>query len=520
MKNTSKIGNVRRFLMYTFSLIIVLGLGCVEETLPEPDIKATPPTSSLTVPPSLSVYGKLVDYSQSNDLTVFKIQSEIVNLELNDTYLEIEAKPQKYFTQTKELLNCLGLKADVEPSMLGVYDYPNLEEYLNAKGVSEKEIKICKEEILNNLIEKYPKCTEISMLDATEKDRNKWGFNLGCKLKINLIEGNNYVFYFGKMLNEREPWDRVVTTENLTEYKQSGAWRHENDLTIDQMLDEECGPPPATACQIFPTFIVPDGQTELKIKIINKQDNDLTYKISNVKLVDKNILEPSLRQCGEGEEEYQNITAPRPVTPSGEVIQGPATTLIRVCTKSPYGERSKDSIVNCTIDYDSSQNIVFTNSDKLASFKVMCDKSIKCSTIDCELVLLGDFEFVDELDNNHFKSNKFFKQVLSIAKESYLEVEYSKEISSKDEFYIYVDYKDSEGNTIKNAQIQIRFKDLGVKGIFTMRYDAKLEKYKFLWSNFVEWGPSYKEGTYQFTIVASASGNVIQRAGSYEFVLK
>ena len=135
-------------------------------------------------------------------------------------------------------------------------------------------------------------------------------------------------------------------------------------------------------------------------------------------------------------------------------------------------------------------------------------------------MLWGKIEFMDELGNIHiFPEKSILKQNLAIGQKSSLEVEYSKEIFSKEEFYIYANYKDSKGVQIKNAQIEIRFKNLGVTGVFRMRYDNKLNKYKFLWSDFGEWDPGYKKGVYEFTITARKPGYEIQRR-SYTFELK
>ena len=52
-----------------------------------------------------------------------------------------------------------------------------------------------------------------------------------------------------------------------------------------------------------------------------------------------------------------------------------------------------------------------------------------------------------------------------------------------------------------------------------MRYDNKLNNYRFLWSDFAEWDPGYKKGMYEFTITARKSGYATQQK-SYTFELK
>ena len=52
-------------------------------------------------------------------------------------------------------------------------------------------------------------------------------------------------------------------------------------------------------------------------------------------------------------------------------------------------------------------------------------------------MLWGKIEFIDELGNEHiFPEKGILKQFLAIGQKSSLEVKYSKEISSKEEFYV------------------------------------------------------------------------------------
>ena len=60
-------------------LAMVVG-GCVVQTSPK-----------LEMPPSLAVYGTLSDINTADNVTIFKIESQIVNCELNSTVLEIKS---------------------------------------------------------------------------------------------------------------------------------------------------------------------------------------------------------------------------------------------------------------------------------------------------------------------------------------------------------------------------------------------------------------------------------------------
>ena len=373
MENKIKIGIIAVVVIG----IIIMGLWIWQT--PQEEQIVTPPEIYPKTPPSLNVYGKLVDFSQTDKLMIFKIQSEIVNWELNNTYLEVES----------------------------------------------------------NLTD------------------------------VNVTEGNSYVFYFMKLSEKEGPWDRVTISKNLTEYKQRGKRYHENDLAIDQMTitegrggEGELEPEQVRGIRIIPTTIIAGEPTELKILLINKQDNDIKYKITDAK------------------------------------------------------------IDECDVNFDSSESIVPAGSNKILTFTVYCPEGTNITKTTDNLMLWGKIEFIDELGNEHiFPEKGILKQFLAIGQKSSLEVKYSKEISSKEEFYVYVSYKDSRGRQIKNAQVEIRFKNLGVTGIFPMRYDNKLNNYRFLWSDFAEWDPGYKKGMYEFTITARKSGYATQQK-SYTFELK
>lgn len=258
---------------------------------------------------------------------------------------------------------------------------------------------------------------------------------------------------------------------------------HENDLTIGQMIEiketkeEKLEPTQVRTARVFPTFIIPGETKELKVGLLNRQNNDITYRISNVTLTDEN---------------------------KGSEIEG------------------------CNIIYDSSENIIKANSTKTIDLKIICEQTVKCQTWrisdvygnvseDCRLTLSVDLQFTDELGNVH--KNNLFRMALSSGNKSFLSIDHSEKISSKNEFYIYADFTDNKGNKIRDAQIALEFENLGVSGIFTMRYDEKLGKYKFFWYDFVEWDPGYKKGKYSFRITAIKSGYETQFAGPYEFVL-
>ena len=248
-----------KFSVIIVGLIALLVLVGIYFYFFKPQILTPPLLTPPKAPPSLNVYGKLIDYSQ-NELMSFKIQSEIVNWELNNTLLEIQAKPELFFNFTDDYLRCIDQKW-----------YP-----------TEAECK-------NHFYQQYnlsQKCE--NMIELPEKGL----LYVKCEVKLDLIIGNNYVFYFSKRFDEKGPWDSVAVSENLTKYKEDGMWKHENDLAIDQMTiteggEEELEPGQMRAVRIIPTAIITGETTELKILLINKQNNDIKYKIKDAKIVNE-----------------------------------------------------------------------------------------------------------------------------------------------------------------------------------------------------------------------------------------
>ncbi|OYT33710.1 MAG: hypothetical protein B6U87_03040 [Candidatus Aenigmarchaeota archaeon ex4484_52] len=308
-----------KFLILIFLITFIFISGCFEQAQREKEYK-TPPMFG---PPSLNVYGKLLDYYEQDNLTIFKIQSEIVNWELNNTYLEIKSKLEVSYNFTYDYLRCI-----------------------------EQNWYSTKQECKNHFYKKYnisEKCKNI--VELPEKGL----FYVKCDIKFDLIKGNNYVFYFMKLSEKEGFWDRVIyISENLTEYKKRGKWKHKKDLVIDQMTTtegeegekREIEPGRIRAVKIIPTKIIAGEPTELKILLINKQNNEIKYKINDVKL--------------------------------------------NGCEK---------------INFDSSEKLITANSTKELIFNVTCTKLDKDS-------LEGKIKFIDELDNEHTIS--IFKQFLTI----------------------------------------------------------------------------------------------------------
>ena len=184
------------------------------------------------------------------------------------------------------------------------------------------------------------------------------------------------------------------------EYKQDGIYYHKDDLTRDQMTIVGEG---VNSTLITPTEIIPGESTELKIILINKQDNDIKYKITNVNIVDELIYFPFTSRV---EEKYMDL-------PSIDI-------------------RLNNAVVkNCKVKYEAGEKIIQANSNKILSFSTICNEPIirertykscdirgeKCKDITTETMFLlwGEIEFTDELGNKHiFPERGILKQELKI----------------------------------------------------------------------------------------------------------
>lgn len=79
---------MKKLILIGLIMVIILISGCVQEA------KFTPAKPEMMFD-TLTVYGTLEDYTTENNITTFKIKSEIVNCELNNTKLEIVADTSK-----------------------------------------------------------------------------------------------------------------------------------------------------------------------------------------------------------------------------------------------------------------------------------------------------------------------------------------------------------------------------------------------------------------------------------------
>jgi DNA-binding transcriptional MerR regulator len=396
----------------------------------------TPPIPT----PSLNIYGKLLDYSENGGIGILKIEQEMRNYEINRSIVEIKvnlaalidyAKLSGLIVSKEKIIRSIDdfeinktycfraiHLADDCGQFLGVVDvekspayYPDYKAFLfkyeaNYTNYTDSQ-RFQLQHILLNSIEYMPLNEIKEMLEKTPPSN----------LPSDLIEGNKYVFYFYPRkisdemeLNEKELWTGLRISENLTEYKQERISYHKNDLIIDPLLTTEKGddgelePGQMRSERIIPTDVIMGELTELKILLINKQDNDIKYRITNAKMVNE-----------QASQWY------------GSSWQLP-----------PYEERLRNATINeCSISFDSSQSIILAGSTKTLTFMVNCPEVVDitknyeiCDNYEerrnCRietanrtdnlnyLMLWGEIEFVDELGNTHtFPENGVLKQFLN-----------------------------------------------------------------------------------------------------------
>ena len=96
--------NMRGNLLLVIIIInVILITSCIKQNKQVPPIiYKTPPS----LPPSLNAYGKLLDVSRVNGLTVLKIQAEIVNWERYSNI--VQGKLNRYWKKNPEILKKLN----------------------------------------------------------------------------------------------------------------------------------------------------------------------------------------------------------------------------------------------------------------------------------------------------------------------------------------------------------------------------------------------------------------------------
>lgn len=293
-------------------------------------------------PPSINVYGKLTDYTEESNVGILKIECEILNYEIKKSTMEIKV---------------------------------NLSENTDY----EKEIE--------EAFKKFKKSPSPKVLSE-------------------LINGNYYVFSFWENHENEDVWSRVFISENLTEYQKQGAWYHNNDLATNQIditEEKELEPEQQRMLSIRPKAIILGKPTEIKISLINNQNNEIKYKIKNAKLVNEEASRWSARWW--------------------EV--------------PPYEEMLKNATIDeCIVHFNTTESKIFSNSIEILSFVVTCPLDINITKnyeicdnyrekINCRmktadridmLMLWGEIEFTDELGNIHTLSEKgVLKQMIHIA---------------------------------------------------------------------------------------------------------
>ncbi|MBS3053939.1 MAG: hypothetical protein J4431_00165 [Candidatus Aenigmarchaeota archaeon] len=224
---------------------------------------------------------------------------------------------------------------------------------------------------------------------------------------LNLTVGMKYAFAFEDSGFERIGlWDSINVSEDFTKYQKDGGFIHKYDMSFGDIY----GNASSDLVQIKEDRVAANGETTLQAMIINNQNVPIAFEISNVMLIDKEIAMLDLRECGQGEEEFREISIPKVM---GDNDTGDGTEIEHVCSKIPLSERLANSIISgCTAN--GTEGMVDAGSSYAVSFDVSCQTPIICEDGQCSIALIGDRKFTDELGNVHVIENAYLKQHLTV----------------------------------------------------------------------------------------------------------
>ena len=440
--------NQKSFLALAILGIILVG-GCTGEKVATGRTEGSDTKPALT--PTLSTYGKLIDFSDTDELAILKIQTDIINWRLNNTFLTVTVNKSAAFKEYNREINDYSRKSydykeenyalrmwyskenyyisDITKLEPNVFYYFNFICYdqngsafdNNVNDVFGQFVSYNKDKNSLDIYSIWNNEENLNTIYMTKNKQFEWETTensstpRSCEFMYaqrpwrtaDLSVGNNYVFHLWKLFEKEGSWDRMTISENLTEYQQNGASYHENDLVRDQMTTTEDGktelePGQQLAVRIIPTIISAGKPTELKISLINKQDNKIRYKIKDAKIVNEQASQ----------------------------WYGPWWQL------SPYEERLKNAVIDeCIVSFNPSESTISSHSTEILTFMVDCPVGIditrsydicdnyeerrNCRTETAgrtdNLMLWGEIEYTDELGNVHiFPEKGVLKQSLEI----------------------------------------------------------------------------------------------------------
>ncbi len=366
-------------------IFVILISGCVQE-----ETRLTPPTTTpAKMPETSSAYGNVLAYQESGGMGTLTLSTEIVNCEINQTTLDVSMN----LTVFKE--TTYACKQYLSYSPFEITDFNELEVGKWYAFIDEHN---CGEIIEKETTSSVPPHGYIKVNQTYTYGSG--GYPLF--IQDNMFTLARVPYEFGDLVGRDIVW-RVgydfLISEDLEKYKQECASHHDKDLIRDQMTlskEYESG-----AASIFYHIINTSEEAELQIKLINKQDNYIKYKIKDAKILNE-----------EASQWY------------GHWWQLP-----------PYEQRISDSEIDeCVVSFDVSEKIIPADSEQILTFSVLCsdDMVLEKSYEICEwydenrnctnkiaktdnFILWGEIEFTDELDNTHiFPDQGILKQHIMI----------------------------------------------------------------------------------------------------------
>lgn len=387
--------------------VSLLGIYLLAQNISDRGGLLTPTKPSDMMLNILNIYGTLEDYSSDGNMTTFRIKSEAANCKLNNSNIEMTANSsiirELYHIESHNFTNVEQLEigkvynfyTDETHYAIGIYngtffDSHDKEDYISLLNVADGA----------PFASIYANFTRAEYVKSTLLANSSF-----------FAKNEKYMFYFHKSPEEKI-WKINIEKDDDGVRKQCSTF-HERDLMVNQMIETiepkgekiQSSDPlqsQTMAVEIITTKIESGKPTELKVGLINKQNNEISFRIKAAKLVNE-----------QASQWY------------GYWYQLP-----------PYEERLKNAvIVDCSVNFDSSESSILANSTEILSFTVTCPKGVdvtktyeicdnyeekrNCRTETAnrtdDLMLWGEIEFTDELGIKHvIPEQGVMKQMLEL----------------------------------------------------------------------------------------------------------
>lgn len=409
-----------------------------------------------TIYPTRNVYGRLVEIAAQGPHSVFAIEADVVNCQRNQTAMRFEANISKHLPPGDPW--SYRLIFDTEAPAVVVRNPAALEPgvryalRLQGQDPEDPNHTFLRTDTVDFVAWQAPNLT----YDELQPEASRKTLPLGQP-------PNHWAF-----VEARRPWrvsDLVPGNEyHLGFYQEGGEWHlgtmrprgdaaadcrdwHKADLLAGatSAVDGQAG---ATS-SIVPRWLLMDRTVNFTLWIGNVQDIDLAYGLDDLRVADQR----------------------------GDRVVG--------CAPSPadVNDTARASAWNPR------------------AVSIACQADASCP-LPCDARLVADLRFHDELGGEHAKPAWLLLQSLQLVRPAQLTVGVSQNATSPEAFLLTAEYQDEGGWDILGASVSARFEGLDAKVQVGWAYNATTGQYEFRWSDWHEWDPGFRAGTYVARVAA------------------